>query len=169
MQVITQPSIEPITLAQAKAWLRVDYDEDDDLIGTLITAARLKAEHYTNRAFITQTLRDVFTPQTLLRPSIGDFLSVVSVEVGGEALTDSDYSETEDELSKAVLLSSAPASAPALTYTAGYGPAAEDVPKVIHQAILLTIAEMYENRTDKVQRLPTASTNLLNTQRRWVT
>lgn len=51
----TAPATEPITLAQAKLYLRVDDTADNDLITALITAARERAEEYTKRAFITQT------------------------------------------------------------------------------------------------------------------
>lgn len=35
---------EPVTLADMKAYLRVDFTDDDDLITALITAARMKCE-----------------------------------------------------------------------------------------------------------------------------
>lgn len=49
------PAGEPITLAEAKLHLRVDFSEDDTLIQALITSARQTAEDITRRAFITQT------------------------------------------------------------------------------------------------------------------
>ncbi len=54
-QLVTGPSVEPITLAQAKSQCRVDFVEDDMLITGLITAARQYCEKRTNRAFYTQT------------------------------------------------------------------------------------------------------------------
>jgi uncharacterized phiE125 gp8 family phage protein len=50
-----EPTVEPLTLGDAKAHLRVTNTQDDNLITALITAARKAAERYTNRAFITQT------------------------------------------------------------------------------------------------------------------
>lgn len=52
---ITPPAVEPISLAQAKAHLRVDISDDDAYITALIIAARQYAENYTKRVFITQT------------------------------------------------------------------------------------------------------------------
>ena len=49
--VQTQPSAEPISLAQAKKFLRVFNTDDDDLISGLITAAREEVENFTNRSF----------------------------------------------------------------------------------------------------------------------
>ena len=53
--LIEGPAVEPLSLDQAKAHLRVDIDDDDDLISTLITAAREYCEEFCHRAFITQT------------------------------------------------------------------------------------------------------------------
>ena len=169
MKVIVQPSTEPITVAQAKAWLRVDYDTDDSLIEVLITSARTKAEHHTNRAFIEQTISEVTAAESELRLSVGDVLAIVSVTVEGETLDPALYELKEDELGALVEFDTEPLYPPTIVYTAGYGPDIDDVPKAIVQAMLLAIAEMYENRTDRLQRLPTASYHLLNTVRRWVT
>lgn len=57
LALITPPSVEPVTLAETKAWLKVDGTDDDALITSLITAARTSAEDYTRRAFITQAWR----------------------------------------------------------------------------------------------------------------
>jgi hypothetical protein len=48
------PTVEPITLAEAKLHLRVDATDDDALIGSLISAARFEAEHRCSRALVTQ-------------------------------------------------------------------------------------------------------------------
>lgn len=67
LRVITQPDVEPITLAEARTHLRDDaqYDSpqddpleelDDDLILTLITAAREWAEEFTGRTIAQKVL-----------------------------------------------------------------------------------------------------------------
>jgi uncharacterized phiE125 gp8 family phage protein len=55
LKLITAPENEPVTLAQAKAHLRVASTDDDDLIEALITTARETVENETGRALITQT------------------------------------------------------------------------------------------------------------------
>ncbi len=57
MQLITPPAGEPVSLAEAKLHLRVDFDEDDGLIQMLISAARQAAETLTNRQFVTARWR----------------------------------------------------------------------------------------------------------------
>lgn len=55
---ITAPSVEPISLAQAKAWLRVDDDitDQDAVITMLIKSMREYAENLTGRTFVQRTL-----------------------------------------------------------------------------------------------------------------
>ena len=66
LQLVTPPVDEPVTLAEAKLHLRVDFDEDDALILALISAARQAAETITGRQFITarwKMVLDRFTGQ----------------------------------------------------------------------------------------------------------
>ena len=80
---ISAPSIEPVSLLEAKNHLRVDFDftDDDTLISSLITAARERAEMLTRRAFITQqwslTL-DAFPGPTMMGVPFGRSFSVPS-------------------------------------------------------------------------------------------
>ncbi|MGE3771263.1 MAG: head-tail connector protein [Bdellovibrionales bacterium] len=54
---VTAPASEPLTLAEAKAHLRVEHSADDTLVTSLLTVAREACEDYTGRALITQTWR----------------------------------------------------------------------------------------------------------------
>lgn len=55
--LVTGPTVEPITLDDAKNFLRIDASDtsDDTLITALIKAARSLVEAHTNRALLTQT------------------------------------------------------------------------------------------------------------------
>ena len=59
MQLITPPAAEPVSLAEAKLHLRVDFDDDDSLIQVLISAARQAAEMLTQRQLVTARWRMV--------------------------------------------------------------------------------------------------------------
>lgn len=52
LHVLTQPAIEPVTVAEAKLYARQDNDQDDDLFTSLIKSARSYCENYCNRSFI---------------------------------------------------------------------------------------------------------------------
>src|SRR5882724_3057083 len=55
--LIAGPGAEPVTLAEAKAWCRVDATDEDALLTALIVAARLQVESLTGGALITQSWR----------------------------------------------------------------------------------------------------------------
>ena len=55
--LLTAPAIEPLSLAEAKAFLRVETGDDDDVIAALIAGARIHVEAQTRRALITQSWR----------------------------------------------------------------------------------------------------------------
>src|SRR5829696_8666709 len=57
--LLTRPAVEPVTLADAKAYLRVEHSDDDAVISALIAGARSHIEAQTRRALITQTWRFV--------------------------------------------------------------------------------------------------------------
>ena len=53
----TEPTSEPITLAEAKSYLRIDSSGDDALITSLIISARKLCEEHMQRAIMSQTLQ----------------------------------------------------------------------------------------------------------------
>lgn len=55
-EIVTQPTVEPITLDEAKLHLRVSITDDDALITSLIKAARSVCEARLRRAICTQTI-----------------------------------------------------------------------------------------------------------------
>ena len=57
IETVTAAADEPLGLTEVKDYLRLDDQVDDNFVRTFIIAAREWAENYTNRAFITRTLR----------------------------------------------------------------------------------------------------------------
>jgi uncharacterized phiE125 gp8 family phage protein len=55
--LLTAPATEPLSLAEAKAYLRVETGDDDAVIGALIAGSRIHVEAQTRRALITQSWR----------------------------------------------------------------------------------------------------------------
>lgn len=55
-KISVPPVAEPVSLAEVKAQLTLETDEDDVLISTMIGAAREHAEGHCNRGFVEQTI-----------------------------------------------------------------------------------------------------------------
>jgi len=132
--LIAGPGEEPVSLAEAKAWCRIDGTDEDALVAALIAAARLQVESLTGRALVTQSWRLTTCPRGRL---------VELPVVPAIALTDApDGAVLQGD---AVLLADFVSGEISLDYTAGYG-AAADVPADLQQAVLALVAYWYENR-----------------------
>lgn len=59
--LVTKPANEPISLAEAKKFLRVDHTDEDTLIEALIKAARQQIEELTRQVLIEQTWQAQFS------------------------------------------------------------------------------------------------------------
>lgn len=80
-KIITQPTVEPVTLAYVKSRSRIDGTEYDDVIPSLIVEAREIAEQKTRCALCSQVWElylDAFPEAFELRPS--PVINVVSIK-----------------------------------------------------------------------------------------
>lgn len=147
---------EPITLAKAKAHLRVVCDDEDDYIAGLITAAREMAEGRLNRTLVQRQLTVAFPAwcvrMALPKPPLVSVDSVVYLDTDGVEQSLDEYDVQEYATPAAISLSYG-TPVPALrwrpdairvTYTAGY--ADGNVPAPILSWMLLVIGSLYENR-----------------------
>jgi uncharacterized phiE125 gp8 family phage protein len=59
LRTITEPAAEPVTLAEAKLWCRIDDSDtaQDAMVLMMIQAMRRYAENYTRRAYVSRTLQ----------------------------------------------------------------------------------------------------------------
>ena len=183
IKIITPATAEPITLADAKLFLRVDSNAEDALITALITAARQLCEQYTRRILMTTTIEeffDYFPPYRVGQSDIiylsrGPVQSISSVKyldgLGVEQTVNSSKYRTDIISEPARIISTDgwadtedTINAVIIRYVVGYS-SATDVPGPIKQAMLLIIADMYEKRQDTIKQLPTASEYLMTPYR----
>jgi uncharacterized phiE125 gp8 family phage protein len=162
-RIITAPVLTPVTLTEAKKHLYITAAEtaDDEYITSLITVATNMVEHHTNRALLTQTWDLWVDPNGyclyrnhVIRIPRGPVQSVDVVEEIDEDGTATTIDETEytaDLISEpaCIRFKSARTKRVHSRYTAGYT-AADAIPAPIRHAVLLQIADLFENRTNEV-------------------
>lgn len=157
--LLTAPAAEPLSLAEAKAFLRVEHNDDDDVIGALIASARIHVEAQTRRALVSQSWRLVLDAwpaegRLSVRPAPLQALSAARVYDGGGEATTLDLQNfvvdtAGSQLTFAPWALAQPGRAVAgieLDVMAGYGDTAADVPEPLRQAVRLLVAHWYENR-----------------------
>jgi uncharacterized phiE125 gp8 family phage protein len=166
LSLVTAPTLEPVTLAEAKLQCRVDHDDEDALFLSLIRVAREHAETYTGRAFLLQTWdligRFPVEQRCQIRIPFAPLVSVASVTYRDPVGTTQTWSSARYRVVNPAGPASARAwiepqigeiypitdsSADAMTVRAqfGYG-SASAVPVSIKHAILLLVEHWYVNR-----------------------
>lgn len=166
LELITAPSAEPMTTAEAKSHLRVDLSDDDDLIDSIVKAAREKLEVDTGRALITQTFDlhlDVFPDDCVIkvpRPTLQSITSIKYLDPDGvEQTLDASKYRIDSKSTPARIIPAYGESWPSIRATtnavvvrciAGYGDASTDIPQDLIQAMKLLVGHYYENREDVI-------------------
>lgn len=156
--LLAGPAQEPVSLAEAKAFLKVDDSAEDGLITTLIGAARLHIEGVTGRALLAQDwrmVRDAWPDNRYVRLPVGPLINVIGItaydDAGiGHAVPLAQFLREPE----ALVLPASVAGMPALRerqgleidYRAGFGPDPEDVPQDISQALLVLLGYWFEHR-----------------------
>lgn len=154
------PAVEPISLADAKAHLRVDTSVEDILIGSLMLTSRLHIETALGLALITQSWQltlDAFPHDAALTLPLQPATAIASVQtVGADGtfttlppsayLFDPGRPPRLIPTAKAWPRVTAAANGVVIAFIAGYGATPADVPQPIRQAMLLLVAHWYEHR-----------------------
>tara|TARA_R110002020_G_scaffold58135_4_gene159575 strand:+ start:285 stop:860 length:576 start_codon:yes stop_codon:yes gene_type:complete len=160
LSVITAATTDILTLAEAKAHLKVDTTADDTLITTLIKSATQSAEQFTNMYFITTDVKqycDTWTDVQTLYKSPVQSINVIKYYDNDNTLQTlaSSVYLLDDKSKPARVTTDVDQNFPTLAdrtnaievrYDVGFGDAASDVPEIIKQAVLLIIGNWYANR-----------------------
>jgi len=160
---LAPPLAEPVTLAEARRFLRLDQNDEDDLLTTLITAARLMIEAASGRCLIEQRWRIVLDRW----PAGGEIrlpLSPVSriedarvYDMLGAPQPVATAALALDGMSDPPLIRVDNAGVPEIgrrrgaveiDIVAGFGPTAAAVPAPLRQAVLRLAARWFEERGD---------------------
>jgi len=187
LKLITAPD-EPITLEDAAEFMRAEFSaSEENLINTLITAARQMCEDYLFRRIGVQTveLRDkgfpannapIILPAPLISVESIKYLDTNNTEQTFDA---SDYIVSSAEPGMIIPVNSWPSTSQSgdslrVVFIAGYSAPGDSpqeselLPSTIKTAMFMQIADMYENREAQVERPLTANqtmTNLLSPYR----
>ncbi len=155
--LIAPPVAEPLTLVEVKAHLRLDGDDEDALLTSLIRAAREHLERMSGLALVNQGWRlylDVWPegPIQIGRAPVQAIESVTIYDAAGAPVSvPLDGHMLDGQAMPArLMLSQSPDTARALNgieidFTAGFGNAV-DVPDGLKRAMLTHIAQMFSCR-----------------------
>jgi len=168
IEVTAAAGAEPVSLAEAKAHLRVLHADEDALITRYVKAATSHLEGITGRALITRTLKlscDAFPSDAreglpLRMPPVGAITEIRYFDFDGvqQTLDAGDYYLVRSVIGAAVLLkpgkvwpqAQSRKRAVSITYTAGYAAATNDLPAALEDfrnAILLMAEHLYYHRS----------------------
>jgi uncharacterized phiE125 gp8 family phage protein len=166
----TAPTVEPLTVAEAKEHLRVTAGEDDAYITALIKVARRQVEGYLGRRLITQTwdlntseFLDVFR---LPYPPLSSVTSVLYTDEDGntgQTVTSTIWtSDTDSEPGRVFLAKDQSwpnlygeehALEVTVRHVAGYGATSASIPDDILHACKMWVAELYNNRGESEMKI----------------
>jgi len=142
IQVTTDLAAEPVTVQEAKDYLRINNNVEDTLIGELITSARQRLEGFTGRSFGAKTIKVRFEyVDGWVELPYSPITSITSVENdAGDTLT---YESKGLEVKEVFCNAN---NGVIITYVAGY----TTLPKALKEAILKEVSTSYENRENYV-------------------
>lgn len=163
LKLVTPPTAEPVTLAEAKVHARVTETALDNAFDQWIVVARVEAEHIMRRQVVAATYDltlDAFPAVIELpRPPLQSVTSLTYVDTDGVTQTLAAELYSVVNVSDAVPAMVVPAygeawpatravpGAVTVRYSAGWATAA-DVPEAIKQWIILRVAWLYEGGDD---------------------
>lgn len=162
LSITTSPTSEPVSLADAKAFLRVTSDAEDALIGALLTAARTRIETELGLALMSTGFRESFDALppgsiTLARGPLTAVAAIAVADASGAftALSVGAYLPALGSRPGSITPVSGVWPTPGIAvdgvrvdYTAGLGADPADVPAPLIQAILRLVGYAYDHRSE---------------------
>lgn len=138
IKIVTDLASEPVTLQEAKDYLRISNDAENSLIQELITSARQRLEKFTNLSFGVKTLKCrwdyvngwveiPYQPNAVISACVNDANVALTYETKG---LEYKYLYCNN------------ATGVTITYTSGF----TTLPKALKEAILKEVSTSYENR-----------------------
>jgi len=151
IRIYEAPATEPISLSEAKSFLRVDTTDDDTLITGLIKTATNQCELSIDKSLITKKYKLSLYEKmerflVLPHRPIQSIESITKYEEDGtsDVISASEYN-LDTEKGQVILEQNLYDYKIEVIYTAGYG-VASAVPEDIKHALLIHIAKMYDDR-----------------------
>jgi uncharacterized phiE125 gp8 family phage protein len=165
--VTTAPASDPVTVEEAKDHCLITHGTDDAYVEALIKAATAHVENDLSRSLVTQTrtlyldAREAVPPIVLpwgpvqsvttlkvynTTTKVWDTVAATSYDLSGDRIVPDENDDATDwpTLGRA-------RDAVEVVYVCGYG-AASAVPRILKQAVLTLVADMYENRESIVEK-----------------
>lgn len=175
----TQPATEPVTLDELKAQMIIEHDLDNTIIQSYGKGARIWLERYLAIKFITTEIEQVFDDvHRVNHLAYGPLIDVTKIEYYDNGYKELNVTPLIDTYSTPPRIMIHPDDTlPAtdavinrirVTYTAGFGPTAADVPQVVKDAILLRAAGAYEKRADYAKKYNDASISLVRSYKNYL-
>lgn len=156
--LLAGPAQEPVSLGEAKAFLRIDDHAEDELITTLIGAARLHVEAVSGRVLLAQSWRlllDAWPENRIVKLPIGPLVSVTAINAvdgngASHALGLGQFGRGHDSIMVPRTVYGMPLlqerQGIEIDFVAGFGEEPEAVPADLRQALLVLVAYWYEHR-----------------------
>ncbi|MGM0561053.1 MAG: head-tail connector protein [Pseudomonadota bacterium] len=193
LTIVTPPAIEPVSVAQLKAFCRIDHDDSDDLVEALGTSAREYVEQALGRTFLTTT----YSLKLPAFPSHGERIelprgplqSVEDVSYTNKDGSTTPVEETDYHVAGVGnVLGMVPSLSPktrwpddvadepeavAITFKCGYGANASDTPQRLRLCIKALTAWWFEQRepglvASNANEVPYHVGRLINSAKTWL-
>ena len=162
----TPPLVEPVSLSEARAHLRVTHGDDDTYISTLIKTARTSVEAQTGLGLISQAwsvFLDDWPQGGVIKIPLAPVIDVTDIKVYGDddvaAIIDPAhyYEDRTSRPSRIVLRGSRTWAKPAraangieILLNVGFGATSASVPEPLREAVLQLVGRWYAMRGDGV-------------------